>query len=253
MRSLVTGAARGLGEGVAARLVADGGRVALVDVDETVMVTADRVQRENSRGEAFGIRCDVSDEEEVASAVGQIVERLDGIDLLVNNAGVGGPSTTVADTSIEEFHRVLDVNLIGTFLMSKACVRAMANGGCIVNMGSIFGQQGVPNAAAYCASKAAVALFTHSLALEVAPRGIRVNTIAPGNMLTEMHLADLRLRAGERGVAVDDEVEAVRASVPLERHGTGADVAGAVAWLASPDAAYVTGQTIGVNGGVVLT
>jgi NAD(P)-dependent dehydrogenase (short-subunit alcohol dehydrogenase family) len=253
MRCVVTGAARGLGEGIAARLAADGGRVALLDIDRDVLATAERLQRSDPRSEVFGLLCDVSDEGDVASAVAEIVDRLGGIDLLVNNAGIGGPSTTVADTSLDEFRGVLDVNLVGTFLMSKACVRGMDAGGCIVNIGSIFGQQGVANAAAYCASKGAVGLFTHSLALEVASRGIRVNTIAPGNMLTEMHLADLRIRAAQRGIPLDDEVESIRETVPLARHGTGDDVAGAVAWLASPDASYVTGQTIGVNGGVILT
>jgi NAD(P)-dependent dehydrogenase (short-subunit alcohol dehydrogenase family) len=251
----VTGAARGLGEGVAARLVADGGQVALLDVDGVVSATAERLQAAFPYAKAFAVRCDVSDEADVTAAVRNVVDRLSGIDLLVNNAGIGGPSTTVLDTTLEDFRRVLDVNLIGMFLMSRACAGVMAEGGggCIVNLGSIFGQQGVANAAAYCASKGGVALFTHSLALELAPLGIRVNTVAPGNMLTEMHLADLRIRATGRGVAVGDEVEAVRATVPLGRHGTGDDVAGAVAWLASDDASYVTGQTIGVNGGVLLT
>lgn len=255
MRSVVTGAARGLGEGVAARLVADGGRVALLDVDEAVTATADRLQAAHPGSTAFAVRCDVADESDVASAVRGVLERLGGIDLLVNNAGIGGPSTTVIDTALEEFRRVLDVNLVGTFLMSRACAGAMAEGGggCIVNIGSIFGRQGVARSAAYCASKGGVALFTHSLALELAPLGIRVNTIAPGNMLTEMHLADLRIRAAERDVPVDDEVEAVRLTIPLGRHGSGEDVAGAVVWLASSDAAYVTGQTIDVNGGVLLT
>ncbi|MEX2422042.1 MAG: SDR family NAD(P)-dependent oxidoreductase [Actinomycetota bacterium] len=255
MRSVVTGAARGLGEGVAARLVADGGRVALLDVDEGVHATAERLQMEHPDALAFAVRCDVSNEVDVASAVSEVVSRLGGIDLLVNNAGIGGPSTTVTDTTLEEFRRVLDVNLIGTFLMARACASVMAEGGrgCIVNIGSIFGQQGTANGAAYCASKGAVALFTHSLALEVAPLGIRVNTVAPGNMLTEMHLADLRVWAADRGVPLEEEVERVRVTVPLGRHGTAEDVAGAVAWLASPDASYVTGQTIGVNGGVLLT
>lgn len=255
MRSVVTGAARGIGEGIAARLAADGGQVALLDVDDAVKATADRLQAAHPESAAFAVRCDVSDEADVASAVRDVVERLGGIDLLVNNAGIGGPSTTVVDTPLDEFRRVLDVNLVGTFLMSRACVGVMGEGGggCIVNLGSIFGQQGVARSAAYCASKGGVALFTHSLALELAPFGIRVNTIAPGNMLTEMHLVDLRVRAAERGVPLEDEIEAVRRTVPLGRHGTGEDVAGAVAWLASPDASYVTGQTIDVNGGVLLT
>ncbi len=255
MRSVVTGAARGLGEGVAERLIADGGRVALLDVDAAVFETASRLQAAYPDGAAFAVRCDVADEGSVDSAVSDVVARLDGIDLLVNNAGIGGPSMPVLETSVEEFRRVLDGNLGGSFLMARACGRTMveAGAGVMVNIGSIFGRQGVANAAGYCASKGGVELLTHSLALELAPHGIRVNTIAPGNMDTEMHLADLRIAAAARGVALDDEVARVRATVPLGRHGTGADIAGAVAWLASADASYVTGQTIGVNGGVLLT
>lgn len=255
MRSVVTGAARGLGEAVAARLAADGGTVALLDVDgDGVRETAARIAGEHPGGVVTAIRCDVADEGDVALAVATAVGFLGGgIDLLVNDAGVGGPSSAVVDTPLDAFRRVIDVNLIGTFLMSRACAPLMPPGASIVNVGSIYGQQGVADAAAYCASKGAVASFTQSLALEVAAAGIRVNTIAPGNMLTEMHLDDLRVRASEGGGSLEDEVEAVRATIPLGRHGTGADIAGAVVWLASEDAAYVTGQTIGVNGGVVLS
>jgi NAD(P)-dependent dehydrogenase (short-subunit alcohol dehydrogenase family) len=256
VRSIVTGAARGLGERIAARLVDDGGDVALVDVDDGVETTAARLREESSRGEVVAARCDVSDEAAVATSVTEVRDRFGGIDLLVNDAGIGGPSTPVVDTDLGSFRRVIDVNLIGAFLMARACARAMVEageGGSIVNIGSIFGQQGVANGAAYCASKGGLTLLTHSLALELAPHGIRVNTVAPGNMLTEMHLDDLRVAAADRGTSLDAEVERVRATIPLGRHGDGDDVAGAVAWLASDDASYVTGQTIGVNGGVVLT
>ncbi|MBI2238747.1 MAG: SDR family oxidoreductase, partial [Actinobacteria bacterium] len=189
-------------------------------------------------------------------AVAEAAETLGGLDLLVNNAGIGGPTADLVDAAVADLRRVLDVNLLGAMLVARAAVRAMiaqGSGGCIVNIGSFFGQQGVAGAAAYCASKAGVALLTHSLALEVAPHGIRVNTIAPGNMDTEMHRADLRVLAERRGTTMEEELERVRATIPLGRHGTGEDVAGAVAWLASDDASYVTGQTIGVNGGVLLT
>jgi NAD(P)-dependent dehydrogenase (short-subunit alcohol dehydrogenase family) len=107
--------------------------------------------------------------------------------------------------------------------------------------------------ASYCASKAAIALLTQSLALELAPHRIRVNTVSPGNMATEMHFDELRERASRSGRTFDDELAAARAEVPLGRHGTPEDVAGVVAWLASADAGYVTGELIGVNGGVLLT
>jgi NAD(P)-dependent dehydrogenase (short-subunit alcohol dehydrogenase family) len=238
VRAIVTGAARGLGGGVADRLERDGAAVARIDVAPG------------------GIVADVSDEAQVEAAVATALEDLGGLDLLVSCAGIGGPGSPVAETPLADFRRTLDVNLIGVFLMARAAARVMieqGTGGAIVNFGSMFGQQGVPFGAAYCASKGAIALLTQSLALELAPHRITVNTVSPGNMATEMHFDELRDRAARAGRTFEAELELARAEVPLGRHGTGADVAGAVAWLASPDAAYVTGQTIAVNGGVLLT
>ena len=264
MRAIVTGAARGLGAAIAGRLARDGADVALLDVNADVAATAERLAGGlESAGAgprpgqvAVGLVADVSDEMASAAAVDQAVHALGGVDVLVNNAGIGGPDTDVAGTSLAEFRRVLDVNLTGTFLMCRAVAKVMigrGGGGAIVNIGSVFGQQGVAGGAGYCASKAGIALLTHSLALELAPHGIRVNTIAPGNMATEMHWDELRSRAARSGTAFGEQLEMVRSSIPLGRHGTGDDIAGVVAWLVSPDAGYVTGQTIGVNGGVWLS
>ena len=263
MRAIVTGSARGLGAAIAGRLARDGADVVLLDVSADVTATADRLAGGvGGAGDvadgrvAVGLVADVSDETACAAAVDRAVHALGGVDVLVNNAGIGGPDTDVAGTSLAEFRRVLEVNLTGTFLMCRAVAPVMigqGNGGAIVNMGSVFGQQGVARGAGYCASKAGVALLTHSLALELAPHGIRVNTIAPGNMATEMHWDELRSRAALSGTAFDEQVTMVRAAVPLGRHGTGDDIAGTVAWLVSPDASYVTGQTIGVNGGIWLS
>lgn len=244
MRALVTGAARGLGAGVAERLAADGGVLALVDAAPSV--------RESPTGR--GIVADVSDERQAEAAFAAALAHLGGLDLLVNCAGIGGPDAPVADTPVAEFRRTLDVNLVGAFLMARAAARAMTaqgTGGTIVNIGSLFGQQGVARGAAYCASKGGLALLTQSLARELAPHGVTVNTVAPGNMATEMHFDELRARARRSGRSFEDELALARAEVPLGRHGTPADVAGAVAWLASPDASYVTGQTVAVNGGVL--
>ncbi len=252
----MTGGARGLGEAIAARLVRDGGDLAIMDMADSVHVTAERLGSLRPNAVVLGIRGDVSVEEDAERGVAEAAGRLGGLDLLVNNAGIGGPTADLVDAAVADLRRVLDVNLLGAMLVARAAARVMiaqGSGGCIVNIGSFFGQQGVAGAAAYCASKAGVALLTHSLALEVAPHGIRVNTIAPGNMDTEMHRADLRVLAELRGTTMEEELERVRVTIPLGRHGTGQDVAGAVAWLASDDAAYVTGQTIGVNGGVLLT
>jgi len=258
MRAVITGAARGLGEAVAARLAADGASVALIDISPAVLGTADRIAagRVPGRSSATGIVADVADEADCEAAIAQAARALGGIDALVNNAGIGGPDTHVVDTAFADFCRVVEVNLGSAFLGSRAAARLMIEqrtGGAIVNLGSIFGQQGVVGGAGYCASKAAVALLTHSLALELAPHGIRVNTVAPGNMATDMHWDELRSRAAASGTPFEQQVDLVRSGVPLGRHGSGADIAGAVTWLVSGDASYVTGQTIGVNGGVWLS
>ena len=265
MRAIVTGAARGLGAAIAGRLARDGADVVLLDMSADVMASAERLAGDvgaagdvggAGRQVAVGLVADVSDENACAAAVDRAVHAIGGVDVLVNNAGIGGPDTDVTRTSLAEFRRVLDVNLTGIFLMCREVAKVMigqGSGGAIVNLGSVFGQQGVAGGAGYCASKAGVALLTHSLALELAPHNIRANTIAPGNMATEMHWDELRSRAARSGGTFDEQVEMVRASVPLGRHGTGGDIAGVVAWLVSPDAGYVTGQTIGVNGGIWLS
>jgi len=256
MRAVVTGAARGLGEAVAVRLAADGASVALIDIGREVERTAGRISPASEAGQVIGIVADVADETACDAAIAQAAGALGGVDALVNNAGVGGPDTHVVDTAFRDFWRVVQVNLGSAFLGSRAAARIMieqGSGGAIVNIGSIFGQQGVAGGAGYCASKAAIALLTHSLALELAPHDIRVNTIAPGNMATEMHWDELRSRAAASGTTFEQQVDRVLRGVPLRRHGTGADVAGAIAWLISGDASYVTGQTIGVNGGVWLS
>ncbi len=177
---------------------------------------------------------------------------LGGLDLVVNCAGIGGPTTPVAATPVADLRRVHDVNFVAPFVISAAAVRLMAaqgEGGSIVNVSSVLGLNGEANGAPYCTSKAALVMLTEVLAKEVAGLGIRVNAIAPGAIETEMHFDHLRELAEEAGTSFEAERERVRASIPLGRHGTGSDIAGAVAWLASADASYVTGQTIVVDGG----
>lgn len=256
LRALVTGGARGLGEAIAARLVRDGAAVALMDISSEVGATAERIAALRRGARVVSVVGDVADEGFVDTVVAGGAGSLGGLDVVVNNAAVGGPVSDLVEISTEEVRRVIEVNLLGTMLVARAAARVMVaqgRGGNIVNIGSIFGQQGVAGGAAYCAAKGGVALLTHSLALELAPYRIRVNTVAPGNMATEMHWADLRSRAEAGGTSVETEAETVRSRIPLGRHGTGDDVAGAVAWVVSGDASYVTGQTIGVNGGVLLT
>ena len=261
MRAIVTGAARGLGAAIAGRLARDGADVALLDVNADVTATAERLAGGGERGEvtrrtarwpwAWSPTCRTRSHPPRPSS--RAVHTLGGVDVLVNNAGIGGPDTDVAGTSLAEFRRVLDVNLTGTFLMCRAVATVMigqGSGGAIVNMGSVFGQQGVAGGAGYCASKAGVALLAHSLALELAPHGIRVNTIAPGNMATEMHWDELRSRAALSGTIFGEQVE--WSGPPSRWAATAPGTTSRARWpgWSRPDASYVTGQTIGVNGGI---
>jgi NAD(P)-dependent dehydrogenase (short-subunit alcohol dehydrogenase family) len=244
--ALVTGAAQGLGRSIAGRLLADGWAVSAADLTPTP-IDAD---------ESLSCTVDVSSQDDVARYVERTLERFGRVDAVVNNAGIGGPSKAVVDTDPADFVRVLEVNLVGSFLVARAAASVMigaGRGGRIVNLGSLFGQQGVAGGAAYSASKSGITALTHSLALELAPHGITVNTVAPGNMWTQMHADEVAVRAARANRTPEEEREAIRGSIPLGRHGTGDDIAGAVAWLLSEDAAYVTGQTVSVNGGVYLT
>jgi NAD(P)-dependent dehydrogenase (short-subunit alcohol dehydrogenase family) len=252
--AIVTGAARNLGAAIADRLAADGAQVAYVDVLDQVRETAAAAQARGATTVAHA--CDISDEAAVEGLFQAVQDALGGLDVLVNVAGIGGAADAAADLAREDFQRVLDVNLTGSFLMARAAARAFAtggHGGTIVNTGSLFGQQAAPNGVAYNASKAAIASLTQTLAQELGPSRVRVNTIAPGFMDTEMHLDELRAQAQRDGTSVEHHLESELATVPLRRLGTGADLAGVVAWLVSPDAAYVTGQTIAVNGGVLMS
>jgi NAD(P)-dependent dehydrogenase (short-subunit alcohol dehydrogenase family) len=247
--AIVTGAAEGLGQSIVDRLLADGYRVVASDINESIHA------RSGSTWNADLVRtvkADVASRDSGTVLVDQALSAFGRLDAIVNNAGVGGPSATVQDVVIDDILRVFDVNLLGALRLCQAAIPHLkAQGsGRIVNMGSLFADQPVPEASAYCMSKAAIRSLSEVLALELGSYGITVNTVAPGFMLTKMHLAAIASQALRLGVTAEERESTLRNSVPLKRHGTGMDVAGAVAWLLSSDASYVTGQTIGVNGGV---
>ena len=159
---------------------------------------------------------------------------LGGLDALINNAGIGGPSTAAHETDPAEFIRVIGVNLIGPFHMMRAAVPLIlegGRGGAVVNVGSILGQVAEAGSGAYAASKAGLAQLGQAMALELGPQGIRVNTVAPGYMLTSMHEEYMLELATTSGRPYEETVESLRSSVPLRRHGTPKDVGQVVAWL----------------------
>lgn len=252
--ALVTGAAAGLGAGIVRRLARDGWGVVAVDRAAAVVETLARVGAELGlpAGRLVPIVGDVADPATSERAVGAAVAAFDGLDLVVANAGIGGPADAVVDLDPADFDGVLAVNLSGTFLTCRAAGRAMlaaGRGGSIVTIASIFAHRPAASTAAYSASKAAIVAFSQTLALELGPQGIRVNAISPGNMATEMHWEALRFRAERNGTTFEEERARLVAEIPLRRHGTPDDIAGAVAFLASDDAAYITGTTVLVDGG----
>lgn len=235
---LVTGASRGIGRAIATSLAAEGAKVVLAARDQGKLSEAvGEIQKAGGQAEAVSI--DVADRTSVERAVGGLVESHGRIDALVNNAGVTR-DTLVLRMKDEDWQAVLDTNLTGVFLCTQAVLKPMIKqrSGRIVNVTSVVGLMGNAGQANYAASKAGVVGFTKSVAREVATRGITVNAIAPGFIDTDMTAS-----------MTDKARDAVTAAIPMGRVGRPEDISGAVTYLVSDAAAYVTGQVLGVDGG----
>lgn len=234
--ALVTGAARGIGLAIATRFVKEGARVALVDLDRNQVEAAAKP----FGGEALALAADVTKTDDVERAVRAVTERWGRLDVAVNNAGITGGSKLTWETTDEEWHRVLAVDLTAVFLVSRAAVRVMLGqgNGRIINIASVAGKEGNPTLVPYSTAKAGVIGFTKALAKEVATKGILVNAIAPAMIETEM----VRQMSTET-------VDMLRAKIPMGRIGRPEEVAALVAWLASDECSFSTGAVYDISGG----
>ncbi len=234
--ALVTGAARGIGLATAKRFLADGWRVALLDIERELLADAAAAL---AAPDTLALNCDVSDAAQVAGAMDEVATRFGRLDALVNNAGIA-TFAPVMETSEADWNRILAVNLSGPFLCTKAAVPLMREtGGAIVNITSISAVRASTLRSAYGTSKAGLAHLTKQLAVELAALGIRVNAVAPGPVETAMAKAV--------------HTPAIRAdyhdAIPLNRYGLEEELAEAIYFLSSDRASYITGQILAVDGG----
>jgi glucose 1-dehydrogenase len=245
-RALVTGSATGIGRSTAKRLAADGASVVINYVGPPDEGESAVKEIEDAGGRACAIEADVSDEEQVVAMFGRASDELGGpVDLLVNNAGIEKPFKLV-DMPLDEWNKVIAVNLTGAFLCTREAARGMEKAGvpgAIINVSSVHEVIPWREFSHYCASKGGMKLFTQTVARELAPQGIRVVNVAPGAILTPIN-QDL----------IDDPKKraAVEAEIPLGRTGKPEEIAAAIAWLAGAEAEYVVGSTLFVDGGMTL-
>ncbi|HNO79883.1 MAG TPA: glucose 1-dehydrogenase [Phycisphaerae bacterium] len=241
--ALVTGASKGIGAGIAERLAADGAAVVVNYATDRVGADAVVQAITNAKGRAVAIQGDVSNAAEVARLLTEAHRALGQLDILVNNAGVYR-ATPLVELSEEEFHREFNINVLGPLLVIRESLKHFASNGCVINIGSGASQMCPPNYSVYAATKSALDAVTRVLAKELAPRGIRVNSINPGATLSEGTQA-----AGLYGAGSEFEKQLV-AMTPLGRLGKPSDIAGIVAFLASDDSGWLTGEVILASGGL---
>jgi len=240
--ALVTGGARGIGKAICLKLAGQGADVAFVDVGRVEVAEATVAEIQALGRKALFIPANVTDPEACDRAVKAVVEAFGKIDILVNNAGITRDDL-IMRMPIDDWKLVLEVNLFGAFYMIKAAIRPMlkAHAGRIVNMSSVSGQAGQMGQANYSSSKAGLIGLTKATAREVASRGITCNAVAPGFILTEL--------TKDLPETLQDQI---KTSTPLGHFGTVEDIANAVTFLASDEAAYITGQVLAVDGGLVM-
>ena len=250
--ALITGAGRGIGRAIALTFAREGARLALLDRDErTVAATADEIVA--AGGKALALTADIGDASQVEAAVARALEHYGQLDILVNNAGIA-PAGDFLEGPFDAWDRVVQVNLYGAIHCARAVGRAMARagrGGRIVNISSIHSSRAEQGATSYDIAKGGVDQLTRALAVQLAPHGILVNSIAPGFIETDMAI-------GADGISEHEtdwfrEIYVGRRKIPLARPGGPEEVAAAALFLASPEASYITGAVLPVDGGLAVT
>lgn len=235
-RAVITGGASGIGLGVATRLAAEGATVCLWDLDQGGL---DRAAAALG-GKSFGIRANIADWDEVERAATEAAERLGGIDILVASAAITGPNATLWEYPIDKWRQVIDVNVNGLFYCNRAVVPHMLKGGYgrIVNIASVAGKEGNPNASAYSASKAAVIGLTKSLGKELATKNITVNAVTPAAVRTPIF--DQMTQA---------HIDFMLSKIPMGRFGQVEEITALICWIASEECSFTTGAVFDASGG----
>jgi 3-oxoacyl-[acyl-carrier protein] reductase len=235
--ALVTGGSRGIGAAIAKRLAADGADLAITYTKGADAADSVVKEIERSGGKAIAIQADATDAKAVSAAVEKTVAKFGRLDVLVNNAGTAIPKK-FEDTTLEELDRLIDVNVRGTLVATQAALKHMNNGGRIIMIGSCVGERVLtPGLVPYSATKGAVKMFTQGLSREVGSRGITVNNIQPGPIDTDLNPAE------------GDWAAPQKAYTALDRYGRVEEVAALVAFVAGPEASYITGANLTVDGG----